>query len=64
MLYSGYTDPGKGKYKDSGVLHTLDMWHGSKHLGKKIHAVSLFIKMNTSQLSQHLYVSLTSFYFI
>uniref|UniRef100_A0A8C6UAK9 Uncharacterized protein n=1 Tax=Neogobius melanostomus TaxID=47308 RepID=A0A8C6UAK9_9GOBI len=29
----------KGKYKDSGVRHTLDMWHGSKNLGKKIHQV-------------------------
>ncbi|XP_043978933.1 uncharacterized protein LOC122834391 isoform X3 [Gambusia affinis] len=31
-------DPVKGKYKDSGVLHTLDMWHGSKDLAKKMHA--------------------------
>ncbi|CAM4574040.1 unnamed protein product [Leuciscus chuanchicus] len=28
----------KGKYKDCGVRHTLDMWHGSKSLGKRIHA--------------------------
>ncbi|XP_078031471.1 uncharacterized protein LOC144467044 isoform X1 [Epinephelus lanceolatus] len=26
-----------GKYKDSGIRHTLDMWHGSKSLAKKIH---------------------------
>lgn len=35
---SALFNPCKGKYKDSGVLHTLDMWHGSKNLGKKIHA--------------------------
>ncbi|KAM4736945.1 uncharacterized protein FYW61_004575 isoform 2-T3 [Anableps anableps] len=35
---SALFDPVKGKYKDSGVLHTLDMWQGSKNLGKKIHA--------------------------
>ncbi|XP_065109333.2 uncharacterized protein [Paramisgurnus dabryanus] len=28
----------KGKYKDSGVHHTLDVWHGSKNLCKKNHA--------------------------
>ncbi|XP_052395616.1 uncharacterized protein LOC127943302 [Carassius gibelio] len=28
----------KGKYRDSGVHHTLDVWHGSKNLSKKIHA--------------------------
>ncbi|KAL0973308.1 hypothetical protein UPYG_G00201760 [Umbra pygmaea] len=28
----------KGKYKDSGVQHTLDIWHGSKNLSKEIHA--------------------------
>uniref|UniRef100_A0A1A7X744 Si:dkeyp-30e7.2 n=1 Tax=Iconisemion striatum TaxID=60296 RepID=A0A1A7X744_9TELE len=27
----------EGKYKDCGVIHTLDMWHGAKSLGKKIH---------------------------
>lgn len=51
MLYFYYTDPAKGKYKDSGVCHTLDMWHGSKNLGKKIQAVSVFIEIKTSQLS-------------
>ncbi|KAI3366158.1 hypothetical protein L3Q82_009982, partial [Scortum barcoo] len=35
---SALFNPNKGKYKDSGVLHTLDMWHGSKNLGKKIYA--------------------------
>ncbi|XP_016521480.1 uncharacterized protein LOC103130530 [Poecilia formosa] len=35
---SALFDPVKGKYKDSGVLHTLDMWHGSKNLAKKMHA--------------------------
>ncbi|KAL0964139.1 hypothetical protein UPYG_G00319610 [Umbra pygmaea] len=27
---------GAWKYKDSGVIHSLDMWHGAKNLGKKI----------------------------
>ncbi|KAK7883964.1 hypothetical protein WMY93_027087 [Mugilogobius chulae] len=27
-----------GMFKDSGVEHTYDMWHGAKNLGKKIHA--------------------------
>nr|XP_054598020.1 uncharacterized protein LOC107391653 isoform X3 [Nothobranchius furzeri] len=27
-----------GKYKDCGVTHSLDMWHGAKSLGRKIHA--------------------------
>lgn len=35
------TDPKRGQYKDTGVFHSLDMWHGSKNLGKKIHAVSV-----------------------
>ncbi|XP_054912742.1 uncharacterized protein LOC129377041 [Poeciliopsis prolifica] len=35
---SALFDPVKGQYKDSGVLHTLDMWHGSKNLAKKMHA--------------------------
>ncbi|XP_013884308.1 uncharacterized protein LOC106532736, partial [Austrofundulus limnaeus] len=35
---SALFNPVKGKYKESGVLHTLDMWHGSKNLGKKIQA--------------------------
>lgn len=29
-----------GIFKESGVKHTYDMWHGAKNLGKKIHAVS------------------------
>ncbi|KAM4584545.1 uncharacterized protein PAE49_004061 isoform 2-T2 [Odontesthes bonariensis] len=35
---SALFNPNRGKFKDSGVLHTLDMWHGLKNLGKKIHA--------------------------
>ena len=31
---------GKGMYKDIGVVHCLDIWHGSKNLSKKIVAVS------------------------
>ena len=30
----------KGKYKDLGLQHNLDMWHGAKNLAKRIHAVS------------------------
>ncbi|XP_073716032.1 uncharacterized protein [Misgurnus anguillicaudatus] len=38
---SALFNPSRGKYKDSGVHHTLDMWHGSKSLGKKIQSVGL-----------------------
>ena len=42
-----FPDKNKGLYKDSGVKHTLDMWHGAKNLGKKIHAVSYcYVKMD------------------
>ncbi|XP_026111454.1 uncharacterized protein LOC113087935 isoform X2 [Carassius auratus] len=30
----------KGKYKDLGLQHSLDMWHGAKNLAKRIHAAS------------------------
>uniref|UniRef100_A0AAV2LXL5 Uncharacterized protein n=1 Tax=Knipowitschia caucasica TaxID=637954 RepID=A0AAV2LXL5_KNICA len=39
----------KGKYHTSGILHTLDMWHGSKDLGKKIYKASQ--KKNCKSLS-------------
>lgn len=31
----------KGKYKDSGVRHTLDLWHGAQNLAKRTHAASV-----------------------
>ncbi|KAG5280138.1 hypothetical protein AALO_G00085400 [Alosa alosa] len=30
----------KGKYKDLGVQHSLDMWHGAKNLAKRINAAA------------------------
>ncbi|KAF1384370.1 hypothetical protein PFLUV_G00117630 [Perca fluviatilis] len=30
----------KGKYKDLGLRHSLDMWHGAKNLAKKIHTAA------------------------
>ncbi|CAL9689627.1 unnamed protein product [Knipowitschia caucasica] len=30
----------KGKYKDLGLKHSLDMWHGAKNLAKRIHAAA------------------------
>ncbi|XP_063051991.1 uncharacterized protein LOC134446516 [Engraulis encrasicolus] len=33
-------NPDKGKYKDLGIHHSLDMWHGAKNLAKKIAAAS------------------------
>ncbi|KAI9523184.1 hypothetical protein NQZ68_030533 [Dissostichus eleginoides] len=33
-------DYGKGNYKDSGIHHSLDIWHGSKNLGKKVLTIS------------------------
>lgn len=29
-------NPDKGRYKDLGIHHSLDMWHGAKNLAKKI----------------------------
>lgn len=40
MMISNFTDPDKGKYKDLGIHHSLDMWHGAKNLAKKLAAVS------------------------
>ncbi|XP_076150069.1 uncharacterized protein LOC143133954 [Alosa pseudoharengus] len=31
-------NPDKGKYKDLGIHHSLDMWHGAKNLAKKLAA--------------------------
>ncbi|KAL0964150.1 hypothetical protein UPYG_G00319810 [Umbra pygmaea] len=36
MQISALFNTERGKYKDSGVIHSLDMWHGAKNLGKKI----------------------------
>ncbi|XP_030262348.1 uncharacterized protein LOC115574863 [Sparus aurata] len=30
----------KGKYKDLGMQHSLDMWHGAKNLAKRIHSAA------------------------
>ncbi|XP_073341823.1 uncharacterized protein [Pagrus major] len=48
----------KGKYKDCGVRHTLDMWHGSKSLGKRIHAAGqqkgcAILQMWTKDICNH-----------
>uniref|UniRef100_A0A0E9TW84 Uncharacterized protein n=1 Tax=Anguilla anguilla TaxID=7936 RepID=A0A0E9TW84_ANGAN len=28
-------NPDKGRHKDLGIHHSLDMWHGAKNLAKK-----------------------------
>ncbi|XP_059424614.1 uncharacterized protein LOC132158984 [Carassius carassius] len=33
---SSLMNPNSGRYKESGVLHSWDMWHGAKNLAKKI----------------------------
>ncbi|XP_045924698.1 uncharacterized protein LOC123982845 isoform X3 [Micropterus dolomieu] len=33
-------NPDEGRYKDVGIHHSLDMWHGAKNLVKKIAAAS------------------------
>ncbi|XP_073729890.1 uncharacterized protein [Misgurnus anguillicaudatus] len=30
--------PEKGRYKDQGVVHSLDIWHAAKNLTKRLHA--------------------------
>lgn len=30
---------GKGKYKESGIIHSLDIWHGVKDLERRLQAV-------------------------
>lgn len=32
-------DPEKGRYKDWGIIHSLDIWHAAKNLTKKLHVV-------------------------
>lgn len=54
------TDKHKGKQKDSGVLHILDMWHGSKNLGKRIHAVSV----QTTEVSNTFSTPVFFFFFL
>ncbi|XP_037635921.1 uncharacterized protein LOC119494253 [Sebastes umbrosus] len=34
-------DPEKGRYKDFGVIHSLDIWHAAKNLTKKLHAAGI-----------------------
>ncbi|XP_041952905.1 uncharacterized protein LOC121712884 isoform X3 [Alosa sapidissima] len=38
---SALMDPVKGKYKDNGIHHSLDMWHGAKNLSKKMSEAAL-----------------------
>uniref|UniRef100_A0A8C6TDK7 Uncharacterized protein n=1 Tax=Neogobius melanostomus TaxID=47308 RepID=A0A8C6TDK7_9GOBI len=33
--------PEKGRYKDQGIIHSLDVWHASKDLTKKLHAAGM-----------------------
>ncbi len=47
-MISHFADPKKGKFKDLGIQHSLNMWHGAKNLTKKIAAVS--------QLANHITV--------
>ncbi|CAM4571542.1 unnamed protein product [Leuciscus chuanchicus] len=34
-------NPDKGRYKDLGIHHSLDMWHGAKNLAKKFAAAKV-----------------------
>lgn len=40
-----FTDPIKGKYGKQGLLHSLDVWHCAKNLGKKLNTVE-YIEYN------------------
>lgn len=35
-MFPYFTDPDKGKYKELGIHHSLDIWHGAKKLSKKL----------------------------
>lgn len=37
---------GKGKYKESGIVHSLDIWHGVKDLEKRLQAVRNVLCIN------------------
>lgn len=69
MMISNFTDPDKGKFKDLGIHHSLDMWHGAKNLAKKLAAVSAMsgscYYIYTSSLNR-LYIRcvFTTFYFL
>ncbi|XP_041641442.1 uncharacterized protein LOC121508572 [Cheilinus undulatus] len=34
-------DPQKGRYKDYGVIHSLNIWHAAKSLAKRLHAAGM-----------------------
>lgn len=36
-------DQTTGRYKDTGVQHSWDIWHGAKNLAKMITAVCLLL---------------------
>ncbi|KAL7377214.1 hypothetical protein ABVT39_024048 [Epinephelus coioides] len=41
MQIAALMDPKKGRYKDKGVLHSLDICHAAKNLTKKLHAARI-----------------------
>lgn len=46
-FYSNFLplDPDKGRFKEYGIKHSLDMWHGAKNLAKNIANVSFFFPL-------------------
>lgn len=41
------TDPDRGRYKDLGIHHSLDIRHGAKSLAKKIAIVSFMYALKS-----------------
>ena len=52
-----FADPERGMYKDKGVMHSLDMWHGGKSLAKRVHAVRVNMKIISLRIILILYIS-------
>lgn len=50
-MYIFFADQDRGKYKGTGIRHTLDMWHGAKGLAKRINAVCCTVKNQIDETS-------------
>ncbi|XP_034552411.1 uncharacterized protein LOC117821945 [Notolabrus celidotus] len=52
---SALLDPTRGKYKDWGLTHSLDIWHAAKNLAKKLHAAgSVKLQSGIHQWMRHI----------
>lgn len=63
MFLFCFQDPNSGRYKDSGVLHSWDMWHGAKNLAKKITAVGFYIFKVSIWTCEHIFITYSKYVF-